>query len=655
MAMKDRLNKVNFGLRQSVTFSKKQESLITELSHPINFSNLCKSDLDQCNYQAERLPCAQHQVLAANGFEDTGVEQEATYDNKSQDDEIFDAPLGPTLRELTFRPGFHRNPQYSKLEPHHKTELQFLIACSLLNLDGSHWIQSGLHGNTISLCAAQRTSDFLEFWQPYTTCILSAQNTEADENLAILSFGILLVETEAGEIASQIERGGNHNHNAEALRCILERTLREGAEGVGVSYKNIAGACLHFATHFETFYDPLIDGSDRRTKRSGAIYKYIVAPLFRLCTQRFQNVDISQPRTIGFPLSAKRYSVPKNESSPRRPATNAAFFDGSGLASSTRHYIEADSFMNKLQASAAYIRKVTTEYSSSNQSYRWRSQKIRIAILDTGIDLEEDSLIKAAEDRIKERCSFMNDLNPSLNPLDCQDVHGHGTHVARLILTAAPSADIFIAKISNGATISPQHLHRVARAITWAIDKKVDIITMSCGTDAPDEAIDKAIERAVENKISIFAATSNSGGNKTRVYPSSRRDGVIGIHASDGYGNDGGISPTPLEDRDNFSTLGIDIPSRWKKESIRISGTSYATPIAAALVANMLELARCKCDLTEHQQRMLRKYNGVCRILELLVGKGKKPRGGYDYIVPEISEELEERFTKSLTKIAEEG
>lgn len=48
MAMKDRLNKVNFGLRQSVTFSKKQESLITELSHPINFSNLCKSDLDQC-------------------------------------------------------------------------------------------------------------------------------------------------------------------------------------------------------------------------------------------------------------------------------------------------------------------------------------------------------------------------------------------------------------------------------------------------------------------------------------------------------------------------------------------------------------------------------------------------------------------------------
>lgn len=119
--------------------------------------------------------------------------------------------------------------------------------------------------------------------------------------------------------------------------------------------------------------------------------------------------------------------------------------------------------MTKLQASAAYIRRITAKYSSSSESYRWRSQKIRIAILDTGIDVEGDSLIQGAEDRIKERCSFMNDLNPSLNPLDCQDVHGHGTHVTRLILRAASSADVFVAKISDGVTIDPQHLHRIAR------------------------------------------------------------------------------------------------------------------------------------------------------------------------------------------------
>ncbi|KAM0521322.1 hypothetical protein ACHAPE_002802 [Trichoderma viride] len=291
------------------------------------------------NCQAEQLLCAQHQGLATTRFDDTGKEQEVAYDNRTQDDEIYNAPLGPTLRDLTIRPGLRENPQHPELRPHHKTELQFLIACSLLNLDGSHWIQSGLHGNNISLCAAQRTSDFLEFWEPYTTCILSVLCTEEDENLAILSFGLLLMETEAGKIASQIETGGNYNYNAETLRRILERTLKE-AEGVGVSYKNIADACLHFSTHLETFYDPLLDGYDRRTKRAGAIYKYIVAPLFRLCIQKFQIVGNSLPRTNGFPLSALSYSASKNDtSSSRRPVTNAAFFDDSGPASSTRHYM----------------------------------------------------------------------------------------------------------------------------------------------------------------------------------------------------------------------------------------------------------------------------------------------------------------------------
>jgi hypothetical protein len=45
MALKDELNKVNFGPQQSATFSKKQNSLIMELSRPINFFDLCKSEL----------------------------------------------------------------------------------------------------------------------------------------------------------------------------------------------------------------------------------------------------------------------------------------------------------------------------------------------------------------------------------------------------------------------------------------------------------------------------------------------------------------------------------------------------------------------------------------------------------------------------------
>lgn len=48
MAIKDELNKANFGPQQPATFSQKQERLIMELSRPINFFDLCKGDLNKC-------------------------------------------------------------------------------------------------------------------------------------------------------------------------------------------------------------------------------------------------------------------------------------------------------------------------------------------------------------------------------------------------------------------------------------------------------------------------------------------------------------------------------------------------------------------------------------------------------------------------------
>lgn len=60
--------------------------------------------------------------------------------------------------------------------------------------------------------------------------------------------------------------------------------------------------------------------------------------------------------------------------------------------------------MDRLQASADYIQNVT-ESSTISESYDWRLQNIRIAVLDTGIDMANDTLIETAikeDDRIKE-------------------------------------------------------------------------------------------------------------------------------------------------------------------------------------------------------------------------------------------------------------
>lgn len=163
---------------------------------------------------------------------------------------------------------------------------------------------------------------------------------------------------------------------------------------------------------------------------------------------------------------------------------------------------------------------------------------------------------------------------------------------------------------------------------------KANIISMSLGLGIRDTEIDMAIQAAVNANISIFAASSNEGGNKTRAWPARRSHGVICIHASDGKGNDSEINPTPLVKGDNFTTLGIAIPSKWKGSPLSISGTSFSTPIAAALAADVLEFARHRCSLSKHQQDKLHRYDGVRQVLALMLEEGAGTRGGYDYVWP---------------------
>jgi len=84
-----------------------------------------------------------------------------------------------------------------------------------------------------------------------------------------------------------------------------------------------------------------------------------------------------------------------------------------------------------------------------------------------------------------------------------------------------------------------------------------------------------------------------------------------------------------LRNKSNFTTLGVGISSRWKKKEVWKSGTSFATPIAAGLAANVLEFANFHCTgLFSYQRDILKKPRGM----EALFYAMSESREEYDFV-----------------------
>lgn len=152
---------------------------------------------------------------------------------------------------------------------------------------------------------------------------------------------------------------------------------------------------------------------------------------------------------------------------------------------------------------------------------------------------------------------------------------------------------------------------------------------MSFGFEDEYDLIDSAVERAVQKGKLIFAAASNNGGISGRSRPA-RNEDVMCIHACDGLGNKGDINPNPLPDANNFTTLGVAIPSRWRRKEVWKTGTSFATPIAAGFAADMLEFAKHRCNFTPERWKLLHKRRGMQAIFRKMAEKREK----YDFVHP---------------------
>lgn len=216
-----------------------------------------------------------------------------------------------------------------------------------------------------------------------------------------------------------------------------------------------------------------------------------------------------------------------------------------------------------------------------------RGEGIKIAILDTGVDITHPDLIP----NIKSGLNFTGG-----DPNDFMDRQGHGSHVAGIIagcdnsqgiVGVAPLAELYIAKVlgDNGSGT----IEGICEGIMWATLNKVDIISMSLGCEAdPGVLLHRAIKYAYDQGITIVVASGNESHfvGWPAVY-----DETIAVGAIDDRRSIANFS--------NFGAQldvvapGVSILSTYpERKYARLSGTSMATPIVSGTIALVMSHLR---------------------------------------------------------------
>jgi subtilisin family serine protease len=206
------------------------------------------------------------------------------------------------------------------------------------------------------------------------------------------------------------------------------------------------------------------------------------------------------------------------------------------------------------------------------------SEKVKIAVVDTGVDLDHPDL----SGRLAEG---YNVLERNGHP---DDDNGHGTHVAGIIAAVTNNAE-GVAGITWYNPIMPVKVMNkegyggsfdVAEGIRWAADHGADVINLSLGNYQPSQVLEEAIRYALEKDAVVVAAAGNDNTiqpNFPAAYP-----GVISVAAVDWQGRRAEFSN--FGDHIDIAAPGIYIPSTYPDgQYASLSGTSMAAPHVSAL------------------------------------------------------------------------
>jgi subtilisin family serine protease len=211
---------------------------------------------------------------------------------------------------------------------------------------------------------------------------------------------------------------------------------------------------------------------------------------------------------------------------------------------------------------------------------RTTGDKVKVAILDTGIDASHPDLAGMVDAR----------FDFTTNTAGGTDKHGHGTHVAGIIASsknetgyvgASYQARLLAAKVLSDDGIG--YVSDVVEGINWARSEGAQIINLSIGTTHDSKSLKDAVNKAANAGVIVVAAAGNTNGG-AMTYPGAYSS-VISVGATDKQDRLASFSAVGA----SVVAPGVSITSALPGGSYASwSGTSMAAPHVAAAAALLI-------------------------------------------------------------------
>jgi subtilisin family serine protease len=218
-------------------------------------------------------------------------------------------------------------------------------------------------------------------------------------------------------------------------------------------------------------------------------------------------------------------------------------------------------------------------------------QAVVVAVLDTGVDTAHPALAANVLPNGVNMLDNTFDVGDVPNGIDDDDdgqvdeMVGHGTHVAGIVLQVAPDAGILPVRVLDSDGVGDTF--SVTAGIYYAVEQGADVVNLSLGTTYESAAIQAAVDNAASQGVIVVAATGNGDRLQPVEYPASASS-VISVASTTADGDKAEYSN--YNAMVDISAPGDDVGSTYPGgRYTSASGTSMSTPVVAGGIALILE------------------------------------------------------------------